>query len=539
MRLDEQFIYPPITHTFSWCDQREDDAWDALTAFARTWNREHKNLFVVDEEEIFVTLADGVRDAERAALERALDELQRSHGCCGIEGIESRYKRPEDYASADFVAILGDGCAQGFIANEIEAWGPPLTCEACGREGRDPERRVLGPLVVNEEILTRSLEAHAAQPPDLISLRNGVFLASKQLVDQLTSFGARGFSLSEVLCADSQQPSKKYFLLSATTAVVTPCPTHTPMTSEPCVACGSGGGNLLSEVYIEEPLLRDRDLFSRHRYGFSDLYFSRELYQHLVAAGTVGMLTTGALDRCRHEPAPQRARAAVVVTSRFEASKISRPRCSVDTFMRFVRSSRLTARCRGRGRHGSDITLTLENMIEPGADAIELNALEQRFADVAHLRPLALQADGILLFHQAGGRPSRFPTRAAIQETEGAVCVPAALQFEKVCDWSFLRAEMQEESRMHDTPFLAAYGVPFATIVGASDRLVCADGRIYYFSSLGGGRYHNQVIANDLPELLGLITTDLARFLQDSAAVTTYYDDDGQQYYPRGFFVDA
>ena len=175
-------------------------------------------------------------------------------------------------------------------------------------------------------------------------------------------------------------------------------------------------------------------------------------------------------------------------------------------------------------------------MIEPGANPAELDALEQRFPDVAHLRPLALEADGMRLFLEAGARPSMFPTYSAIQETEGAVDVSAAIQIEKACDWPVAHQYMVERFDMLDTPFLGAHGIPFARIIGSSDYLVCADGLFYYFSPMGNG-YHNQVIARGLTELLGLFTTDLATFLMESASVTRYCDSAGQQYCPRKYNV--
>lgn len=168
----------------------------------------------------------------------------------------------------------------------------------------------------------------------------------------------------------------------------------------------------------------------------------------------------------------------------------------------------------------------------------ELDALEQRFPDVAHLRPLALQADGILLFFQGGHRPSRFPTRAALQETEGEVDVSAAIRLEKACDWPVRHAELAEQLESLGHPFRGAHGIPFASIVGSSDCLVCADGLFYYFAP-SNYLYKNQVVARGLDELLGLLTTDLATFLGETASVTTCYDSDGQQHYPRKYRVNV
>ncbi|WAS96515.1 hypothetical protein [Nannocystis punicea] len=173
-------------------------------------------------------------------------------------------------------------------------------------------------------------------------------------------------------------------------------------------------GNRLGDLYIEEALLRGLDLSSWHRFGLTGLYLSHELYQHLVVAGTVGLLMTGALDRCHHEPAPERAQAAKVVIQASGDSRAPRPLCSVDAFMRFVRAPGLTVHCRRRGGEGPDRTFELEDLIEPGADPTELDALARRFADVTHLRPLARQADGILLSHQAARTASSARTVASI-----------------------------------------------------------------------------------------------------------------------------
>lgn len=212
---------------------------------------------------------------------------------------------------------------------------------------------------------------------------------------------------------------------------------------------------------------------------------------------------------------------------------------------RAVRPSAKRVDCGRCGRGGDrelDRTFELEHLIEPGAVPAELDALQRRFADVAHLRPLALQADGILLGYQVGRHPSTFPTRAAINATMGEVDVPAAIKFEKACDWAPLHEEMlrafdatDEASRRYMGPFLGADGVPFASIVGSGDRFVCAEGRIWYFSSLGANGFHNQVIAGSLSEFFGLVTTRLATFLNESASVTTYYGPEGEQYFPRRF----
>ena len=528
--MDERFSYPPLLHLFSHSDQPDDAAWDALRNLARSWNAEHRSQFVVDDD-ISVTLAGGVLDHERHELKAALAELERDHGCAGVQAAETRYRRAEDRAKADFVDFIGDAAPAGFVANEIDAIGPRVACGACGREGGSRDRPMLCPLEINEDLLD-------APALDLINLSNNGRLVSKRLSDALTAYGAAGFSLYPVLRVATNLPSEQYFLLGATTSIVTACPTHTPMTGEPCSLCGEGGGNLLGEWHIEDELLRGLDLVSRHRHGLADLFMSRGLYAHLVAS-KINLVTSSAFDRCRHAVAPERSRAARLVTGPPRTGPPPRPQCSVDAFMRFVRAPHARVDCSRRGHKTERIARTFEvaHLVEPGADPAALDALEERLADVAHVRPLALQADGVVLFYQ-GERPSRFPTLAAIRETEGEVCVPAAIQFEKACDWLALHREMQQESVNLDAPFLGAHGIPFARIVGSSHRLVCADGLIYYFATIGNG-YHNQVIAGSLPEFLGLVTAKLARFLDDGPSVTTYYDSEGKQYYPHAFHVGA
>lgn len=448
--------------------------------------------------------------------------------------------RWDTYETADFIQFIGDGAASGFVANEIEAMGPRQACEGCGREGRRKDRRVVSPLRVNEDFLVRSLEAAGRPRLDIVN-RDGGFLVSKRFADELTSYGASGFSLREVLRVDSDRPSDQYFLLVATTSIVNPCPIHTPMTGEPCSVCGAGGGNTLGDLHVEDELLAGLDFFSRHPFGLDALYMSRGLYLHLKAA-SIDLTPCGALDRCRHPLSPDRSQAARRVAMPSSSPPAPRPQCSVEKLMRLLRAPHPSVDCERGSESHPVCTVRLEHMIEPGADPAELDALERRFADIAHLRPLALQADGILLGYPVGQRPSMFPTRAAINATEGEVDVPAAIKFEKICDWPLLQEEMlgafdalDEDSREYVGPFLGAHGVPFASIVGSGDVFVCADGQIWYFSPSGDNRYHNQVIAKSLTEFLGLVMTGLATFLNESASVTTYNGPDGETYWPRKF----
>ncbi len=558
--MDERFSYPPVTFLFFLADQPDDGARDALRASAADWNATHTSRFitkndevtftagagefVIQHDELTITLAGGIQDPEREELKGLLERLERLHGCQGIEAVESRYDRAEAYETADFVKFLGDAAPAGFVANAIEALGPRQACEVCGREGRREDRRVVSPLRVNEDFLARTLEAAGSPRPDLVNLEGGGFLVSKRFADELKSRGASGFCLGEVLRVDSGPPSDQYFLLVATTSIVNPCPTHTPMTGEPCSVCGAGGGDRLGELHVEDELLEGLDLFSRHRFGLDALYMSQGLYLHLRAAN-FNVTPCGAVDRCRHPLAADRLQAARRVAMPSSSTPTPRPLCSVETFMQLLRSPHPAVDCGRCGRsddRASDRTFELEHLIEPGAHPAELDMLQRRFADVAHLRPLALQADGILLGYQVGQRPSTFPTRAAIDATMGEVDVPAAIKFEKACDWPPLHEEMlrafetaDEASRRSMGSFLGAHGVPFASIVGSGDRLVCADGRIWYFASSGSNGFHNQVIAGSLSEFLGLVTTSLATFLNESASVTRYYEPEGEQYFPRRF----
>ncbi len=554
--MDERFSYPPLTFLFFMSDQVSDAAREALRALASSWNATHESQFiakndkqtltwgfVIDNEKLTITLAGGVLDPEREELKNVLEKLERLHGCKGIESVEAHYKAADEYAAADFVHFSGDGAPSGFVANAIDALGPRQACEGCGREGRREDRRVVSALRVNEDFLTRTLDAAGIPTPrlDLVNLDDGGFLVSKRFVDELKSYGASGFSVRDVLHFDSDRPSEQYFLLMATTSIVNPCPTHTPMTGEPCAVCGAGGGNALGDLHVESELLEGLDVFSRHRFGLDNLYMSRGLYLHLKAA-RIDLTACGEIHRCEHTLTPARSEAAKKVAMPSSRPPAPRPQCSVETFMRLLRARRQRVDCESEGKQ--DCTFELEHMIEPGAEPAELDALERRFPDVAHLRPLALQADGILLGYQVGQRPSRFPTHEAINATMGEVDVPAAIRFEKACDWALRQEEMleafdylDENSRRYVGPFLGAHGVPFASIVGSGHRFVCADGRIWYFSSLCANDYHNQVIAGSLSEFLGLVTTGLATFLNESASVTRYGREGDQycSYLPRRF----
>lgn len=528
--MDEPFFYPSTVHIFFESDQPSRATWDALRALAVQWNANHRSQFIVDEE-IRVTLSKGVVDPERQELEAALAKIKSVHGCRWREGAIPRYEGPAARATADFVDLIGSGAPAGFVANELEAFGAPALCEACGAHRGNRSRRLAAPIRINEHLLPRDAAL------DVVNLSNGGYLVSKRFAEELAAHGATGHALHSVLRDPDDVTSERYFLLVATTAIVGTCPTHTPMTRTPCPMCGNGGGDLLGNLHIEEGLLRGLDVFSRDRGGLSGLYIARGLYAHLTAKG-MNIVTSTALDRCPHEPSPARINAAQSLVVPVPRVRAQRAHCSVDAFMHFVRSPRPNVTCTRRGHHNVDDVRTFEvaHMVEPGALAAELDALEVRMADVAHLRALALQADGICIFYQ-GARPAMFPTLEAIHATEGEVCVPAAIQFEKSCDWAALQRMVQEASAYLDAPFLGAHGAPFATIVGSSHRLVCADGRIYYFAP-GGDGLHNQVVAESLSELLGIVTTSLARLLMDGPSVTTYFDEEGDQYYPRAFGVE-
>jgi hypothetical protein len=539
--IDDTFSYPPTEYLAMREEQPDERAWGALKRFASRWNAAHCSQFVDEGDELSVTLPKGVRDPERGELAGALAELTRLHGCVtGRECVKSRYRGAAEYVTADVVAIVGEGPPLGFVANEIEAFRRRVSCDVCGREGRSNRARLVTTLRIREELLEPWLAASGSPPPDLLNLGNGGFLVSSRLARELASCGAKGYSLTPVLRGDTDEPSAEYLLLAATTAIVNPCPTHTPTTGAPCTRCGQGGGSRLGELHVEEPLVRSLDVFARDPDGFGGLHVSRDLYRHLLEAGMTGVLATGAMDRCEHEPPPERRHAVTLASAPPRRSEPAhpRPRASVDTFLRFVRAKDAKVDCVRAGRGGARRTFAVASMVEPGASAAELDALEKRFPDAAYLRPLTTQADGILMFHQSSCPPEAFPTRAAIDASQGAVCVPAAMRFEKACDWPALHDEVLQMSARLDSPFLGLGGVPFATIEGSSDVLVCKEGVFYYFSPLGNG-YHNQVVARTLEGLLGLLTTDLAAFLRDTAGVTTYWDADGEQYVPETYHADG
>ncbi len=195
----------------------------------------------------------------------------------------------------------------------------------------------------------------------------------------------------------------------------------------------------------------------------------------------------------------------------------------------FVRAPSPMGHLRTCGSDDPDTdAVPLMHRIESGASPLALTQLESRYPDAASLRALAEQVDGIELF----APPSEDSTLPDLDAARMDPC--GALRIERSSDWPRLRDEMRAWAADLEDPLLPIDGLPFATIPASSDLLVMSEGRVYYVSPLCAGP-HNQVIAESLDALYGIVVHDLARFLMESASVVRYYGEDGEQRFPVAF----
>lgn len=422
----------------------------------------------------------------------------------------------------DFVHLIGAAYPEGFVTNELSAFGRPSPCPQCGRLGGDEDRPLAGKLVVDE----RRFDPHE-ELPDLLNLYNGGLLVSRRFAAALSTLGVRGQRLHPVFVAETGEPSQRHFILQASRTIAQGCLQHGRATKLACATCGAGGGSR-SAWHVEDALVDELDMFSLHRWGMADIGWSHELIEELEKSFDLCVIEGPV--RCRHAARPARVWAAPSLPS---DDGPPLPRCTVEQFLYLVQQPNPRVQCTRQVR-GKVLAHTFEvsHRIESGASPAELARLERQLPEVAHLRPLFSRANGLVLFHQ-GALPV-FPTRAAIRESRGALDVAGALRFEKASEWRQLRRDMLASPDLLHGAFFLEQGIPFASILGSADQLVSANGKIYYFSP-GANRYHNQLIAGSLAELLGILTTDLATFLLETASVTTYYDGRGAQYSPRSF----
>lgn len=504
---------PPLSY-LTFLDDTKAAGRKALATLSATWNQGHESQFVSASGAVSVALSGGYLDPERSVLEGLLGELQDAHGIRFHRGIESKYQGAADYPSADYIFVLGGGAVSGFFTNSLVALGPPRPCAECGKAG-ETERVLRGSLIIDAN--RASLDASF---PDLINHDGDLRVVSKRFADHLSAFGATGYRLHTIIDARSGQASDEFFLLGSTTVATLPCPEHTPSDPPRCPRCGQGGAQL-GELQVQGQRCRDVDLLSLHSGGLARLYFSRALFASLRDEG-FDVLAAGALDKCAHNE-PIKAEGAPALPPATPP-----PRASVSEFLAHFGNANPVVWVRRRGGSGLEgRAIPIAHRFAPPGEPAALDALEKRFPDVAFLRPLAERADGVAL--------GEVPTRNGFCSLDAARQDPTcALRIERSSDWPRLRNEMREWAAMLEDPLVPLDGIPFATVPATSDLLVCHHGRIYYVSPLYN-RGHNQIIAQNLEELCGLLVHDLASFVMGTAAVATYHDEDRNQWFPSRY----
>lgn len=498
----------------------------AMQAMAEAWNVSHVSQFEWHDEGGFETLGvvlpDGAHDAERDAVEHHLAQFERSSGIAAARGILPPYRTAEQHASAGFIAVLGGGAPPGFVTNAFASSGPRPSCAVCGRNGADEDRAQLRPLVIDSAFLRRTAAEQGQPVPDIINAEGGRLLVSSAVQAHLTSFGARGHSLVDVLDTETGQPSTDYALLRASTSWAGPCGVHTPCDPEGCPGCGHGRQSL-GEAHVPRAATASLDFLATDPGGFAGLHVSRALFASLLDVGLGPLTAFGSIQTCDCAAPVLSPRSSTKPTDQTSLT------ATLEAMVSFVRAPSPMGHLRTCGSDDPDTeAVPLMHRIESGASPLALTQLESRYPDAASLRALAEQVDGIELF----APPSEDSTLPDLDAARMDPC--GALRIERSSDWPRLRDEMRAWAADLEDPLLPIDGLPFATIPASSDLLVMSEGRVYYVSPLCAGP-HNQVIAESLEALYGIVVHDLARFLMESASVVRYYGEDGEQRFPVAF----
>lgn len=488
----------------------------------KTWNGTHLSQFVREDGQLRIDLKAGVEDAEFSELVGAVAELKRANSIEYFKGVDSPYAGPEAMERADFILVADDVPAHGFLLNEIEAFGAPIPCPACGDARRGADRPVLSPLMIDESVLSNGA-------PDFLSMANDTCLVSKRVAALLASHGAVGHRLSEVL-SPAGTPSQNYFLLSADNVLLDPCAVHTPRDEGAiCSTCGAVSGSLLGHFHVSEAQVRGLSFFSKHRFGCADIYMSRDIF-HLLKSSGVALSASAGLDTCPHEDNEDGARLQAAATP--TAAKSEFKCAGVRGFLSHLDDPKPRFVCGPRGGSEPERTFDVVHMRQPGCSEAELDAAEKTLPELRHLRPLYEATNGVLLYCQAGTTPATFPTLAEMHR--GEADDPSLMRLLPIDECLHAQQDMREQVRDFELPFGAVDGLPFAQLTASSDLLVCHEGAIYYFSPMYN-RYHDQRIGDDLDEAFTRIFSAPARFLMDTASVATFYDEQGVQHYPKRY----
>ena len=295
-------IYPPIEYLFLRSDQLNEQAWQALASFSRTWNESHQSQFKQEESEMSVILPGGVHDPELGLLDQALASLQTGHPAQYIRGIVDK-RKAADFEKAPWVQIVGDQYPLSAYANYSAAFEQPGRCERCGALQRTGALTGV-PLTFDESVLDKKVAGLPHYDPpglDLINLPNGAFLISARVAELFSANHIRGYELANVLSKATGQPSQRVFLLKAGKAILDACDIHTPRDPGAiCPTCGKTRTGILGVFYVREEWLQGDELFSRSPSHLSLICVSNRLYTLLKEMGCKGMLPSYGLFSCNH-----------------------------------------------------------------------------------------------------------------------------------------------------------------------------------------------------------------------------------------------
>lgn len=262
------------------------------------WNRDHTPLFE--------SLAGAGWHA--GFDESTVDQLEPLRALLTNHGIEYRFSwrdhvEDEDYASADFVALLGASPRTDFpfLRNEETVFRPAPPCQLCGSvfgvvQAEEP--------VIDETELNRSL---ADLPPpgptgwELITLPPGQLLLSTRLAAAMADHQVRGYRTTPVIDAATGEPSRHLVQLAADKSVLVPCPEHSKVDVGPfCPGCGTSYGVLDGYFRVQDTLIGEDEVLSRDPGKGSTFYVSARLYDLLSTPSPNGAERYDVMMICRH-----------------------------------------------------------------------------------------------------------------------------------------------------------------------------------------------------------------------------------------------
>lgn len=272
----------------------------AMRRLIDTWNR--------DQTPKFESLAGA---GWHAGFDKStVDRLDPLRALLTDHGIEHRYSwrdhvEDEDYATADFIAVLGASPNLDFpvLRNETTAFVPAPPCQLCGSTGAYGVVQVEPP-VIDSTQLDRSL---ADLPPpgpagwELISLPAGQLLLSTRLATAMADNQVRGYRTTPVIDAATGEPSRRYVQLVADKPVLVPCPDHSKVDVGPfCPGCGTSYGVLDGYFHVQDTWIGDDEVLSRDPGKGSMLYVSARLYNILSTPAPNGAERHNVMMTCRH-----------------------------------------------------------------------------------------------------------------------------------------------------------------------------------------------------------------------------------------------